>query len=131
MGTILLVVVDGTAHANDIVDPGLERGWRAEVIQGDAEHQNICLYDLVGQRVAFGEHCQHGFAAILGRRESGFDPLHANQLRRGSADVAIDDFDVRFQGSPARNEVVCQSARMRAVLMSAGEAGTWAGIEVE
>ena len=41
--------VDGQARGDDVVDPGLDRAGRTEVIQREAEQDRVGLLDLVDQ----------------------------------------------------------------------------------
>ena len=108
------------AEADDLVDPGFERGGDAEIVDRRGDDELVGGEELVDVAVGNGERFAGRRRVRLGRSEGTLDPRFGHEGRRLAADVAHDDLAVGPLGAPCGEELLAEPAALRTRAARAG-----------
>jgi len=125
------VEAEGAAHPDDVVDVRLELRGHAEVVHGQAHHDQVGGYELVDEAVALGEHVGHPGFAVGRCGKGGVDPAAVDIGGRVLADIEVVDAVVWPRRAPALDKACGEAPRVRTMRVGAREARAGAGVDVK
>src|SRR3546814_4252708 len=79
IGQLVFVDLNRPAWAHDLINPGLQCGGHAEVVERRTDDQYIGGDQLIDQLVAFRQRVPHPRLTALFRRKAGGDPVMADK----------------------------------------------------
>ncbi|MOA19138.1 hypothetical protein D3C78_1394960 [compost metagenome] len=114
--TVIQGVIEGQPKPHDLVDPGFQAAWHAEVVHRCGNHQYVMAEQLAHQRIAKRQICLHrqrtriGFGVKRGGHEGFVD-----RRDQRPADFAASQFRLRVTGLPGRQKHFRQTSGVRPI----------------